>query len=77
MFMAFRQWGFLEAVVKQVGSGRSEISFVVVSKASGSGYRMVLSVGRLGLVILFLDRVIMGWVEVVCGLVVISGEREG
>ncbi len=60
MFMAFRHWGSLEAVVKHVGSGMEEMGSVVVSNALGRGYLTVPSVGMLGLVILFLDRVSMG-----------------
>ena len=57
MFIAFRHWGFLEAVVKQVGSGLREVSVVVASNALGRGYRMVPSVGIFGFVMLSLERV--------------------
>jgi hypothetical protein len=60
MFMAFRHWGSLEAAVKHVGLGREEMGSVVASKALGRGYRTVSSVGSLGLLMLFLDRVSIG-----------------
>ena len=60
MFMAFRHWGSLEAAVKHVGSGKEEMGSIVASKALGRGYRTVSSVGSLGLLMLFLDRVSIG-----------------
>ena len=53
--------------MKHVGSSIEEIGSVVASKALGRGYLTVPSVGSLGVVMLFLDRVIIGWIEVVGG----------
>ncbi len=43
-----------------MGSGIEEMGSVVASKALGRGYRTVPSVGSLGVVMLCLDRVIIG-----------------
>jgi hypothetical protein len=60
-FIALRQLGSLEAMVKQVGSVRPEIlEAVAARRAFGSGYRVVPSVGCFGLKMRFLDRVSMG-----------------
>ena len=47
----------------------------MASKAFGSGYLTVPSVGVLGLRILCLDRVSMGWVDGRCGGMVEAGGR--
>ncbi len=51
-------------MVKQVGSGGDVAEAVVAIRAFGSGYRVVPSVGILGLKMRFFDRVCMwcvGW----------------
>ena len=60
-FIALRQLGSFEAVVKQVGSGREVAEAVAARKAFGSGYRVVPSVGIFGLKMRFLD-----WVSIWC-----------
>ena len=49
-------------MVKQVGSSRGEVEVVAASRAFGSGYRVVPSVGFFGLKMRFLDRVSIGCV---------------
>jgi hypothetical protein len=68
--MACLQCGLLEAAVKEVGS----MEWISVSKARGVG---AISGGTfLGLCILFLDRVIMGW-EFGCSKIVAGGVFSG
>ena len=58
--MVARQLESFTAMVKQVGSTMEALPSA--RSAHGTGYRMILSVKVLGLVIKFLERVIMGWV---------------
>ncbi len=61
--MALRQVGLLTAEVKQVGSASMAELSVTASSALGTRYRTVPSVGILGLLIWFCERVVIGWVE--------------
>jgi len=68
--MACLLCGLLEAAVKEVGS----MEWILVSKAHGVG---AISGGTfLGLCILFLDHVIMGW-EFGCSKIVSDGVFSG
>ena len=61
-FMAARQVGLLTAKVKHVGLASTEELSVTARSAFDTGYRTVLSVGILGLMIWFRERVVIRWV---------------
>ena len=61
-FMAARQVGLLTAKVKHVGLASMEELSVTARSAFDTGYRTVPSVGILGLMIWFRERVVIGWV---------------